>query len=129
MKALLPKIEAVISKWPIKISLEHAIKWVMQFDTEDQPLAIRILEHIQVVGSKEVRDALEVAHAKLERMVSEKGSPIKRNNTLFAGIGNAAKSGGLIAYHYRVTADISENDFFQATRKKIWIYQRLKTLF
>jgi hypothetical protein len=118
LKALLPKIEAVILKWPIKISLEHAIKWVMQFDTEDQPLAIRILEHIQVVGSKEVRDALEVAHAKLERMVSEKGSPIKRNNTLFAGIGNAAKSGGLIAYHYRVTADISENDFFSSDEEK-----------
>lgn len=118
LKAQLPKIDSIISKWPIKISLDHAIKWVMQFDAEDQHLAVRILEHIHVLGSKEVRDTLEVAHAKLERMVSEKGMPIKGNNTLYAGIGNAAKSGGLIAYHYRVTADIPENDFFSSDEEK-----------
>ncbi len=118
LKALLPKIEAAVLKWPIKISVEHAIKWVMQFDAEDQQLAVRILEQIQVLGSKEVRDALEVAHAKLERMVSEKGAPIKGHNTLFAGIGNAAKSGGLIAYHYRVAVDIPESDFFSNEEEK-----------
>lgn len=118
LKAQLPRIEVAISKWPIKISLEHAIKWVMQFDSEDQPLAVRILEHIQVLGPNEVRGALEVAHTKLERMVAEKGAPIKGNNTLFAGIGNAAKSGGLIAYHYRVAADIPESDFFSGEEEK-----------
>lgn len=118
LKAQLPKIESIISRWPIKVSLDHAIKWVMQFDAEDQQLAVRILEHIHVLGSKEIRDTLEVAHAKLERMVSEKGSPIRGNNTLYAGIGNAAKSGGLIAYHYRVSADIPENDFFSSEEER-----------
>lgn len=118
LRAYVPKIESAISKWPVKITLEHAIKWVMQFDAEDQPLAVRILEHLHVLGSKEVRDALEVAHAKLERMVSEKGAPIKGNNTLFAGIGNAAKSGGLIAYHYRVAVEIPENNFFLPDEEK-----------
>ncbi|HYF78868.1 MAG TPA: hypothetical protein VD973_17165 [Symbiobacteriaceae bacterium] len=118
LRAYVPRIESVISKWPVKITLEHAIKWVMQFDAEDQALAVRVLEHIHVLGSKEIRDALEVAHAKLERMVSEKGAPIRGNNTLYAGIGNAAKSGGLIAYHYRVAAEISENDFFSSEEER-----------
>lgn len=118
LKSLLPRVELEISDWPIRVSVDHAIKWLMQFDAEDQPLAVRILENLQVMGTKEVRDALEVAHAKLERMVSEKGAPIKGNNTLFAGIGSAAKSGGLIAYHYRVAAEIPENDFFSSDDEK-----------
>lgn len=118
LRVYVPKIEAIISKWPVKVTLDHAVKWVMQFDADDQALAVRILEHTHVLGSKQVRDALEVAHAKLERMVSEKGAPIKGNNTLYAGIGNAAKSGGLIAYHYRVAAEISEHDFFSGEEEK-----------
>lgn len=119
LKAQLPKIDSIISKWPIKISLDHAIKWIMQFDAEDQQLAIRILEHIHVLGLKEVRDALEVAHAKLERMVSEKGTPIKGNNTLYAGVGSSAKSGGLISYHYRVSAELPEDNFFSSEEERI----------
>lgn len=118
LRMYVPKVESIISRWPVKITLDHAIKWIMQFDAEDQPLAVRILEHIHVLGSKEVRAALEVAHAKLERMVSEKGAPINGNNTLYAGVGNAAKSGGLIAYHYRVAAEIPEQDFFVSEEEK-----------
>lgn len=112
------KLESIIGKWPINVSIEHVIKWIMQFDADDHFLAVRILENIQVLGTRDIRDALEVAHAKLERVVSEKGVPIKGNNTLYAGVGNAAKSGGLISYHYRVTADIPENDFFSAEEEK-----------
>lgn len=118
LRSQLTKVETIVSRWPIKISVDHAIKWIMQFDAEDQELAIKILDHLHILGSKEIRDTLEVAHAKLERMVSEKGTPIKGNNTLYAGIGNAAKSGGLIAYHYRVTADRPENDFFSSEEEK-----------
>lgn len=118
LKTRLPIIEEIVSKWPIKVSLEHAIKWIMQFDSADQQLAIRILKNLHVLGSKEIRDALEVAHAKLERMVAEKGVPIKGNNTLYAGIGNAAKSGGLIAYHYRVAAEVPEADFFSSDEER-----------
>lgn len=106
------RIEAAISCWPVKISIEHAIKWVLQFDSDDYSLAVRVIENIDVLGSSQIRSALEVAHAKLVRKISEKGTPIKGNNTLYAGIGNSAKSGALIAYHYRITAEIPEDDFF-----------------
>lgn len=112
------RIEAVISLWPIKISMDHAIRWILQFDAEDYSLAVKIIENMDVLGTKDIRDSLEAAHAKLARKISEKGTPVKGNNTLYAGIGDAAKSGGLIAYHYRVTVDIPEEDFFSGEEEE-----------
>lgn len=106
------RIQAAIESWPVEVTMDHAIKWVLQFDVADYPLAVRIIENLDVLGSLQIRSALEVAHAKLQRRISEKGAAVKGNNTLYAGIGNAAKSGALISYHYRVTADIPEDDFY-----------------
>ncbi|UXU92106.1 phosphoribosyltransferase [Burkholderia sp. S-53] len=106
------RIETAIGTWPVEVSIDHVIKWVLQFDVADYPLAVRIIEHLDVLGSVQIRSALEVAHAKLQRRISEKGVAIKGNNTLYAGIGNAAKSGALISHHYRVTVDIPEDDFY-----------------
>lgn len=111
LNSLVEKIDAAIKSWPVHVSLEHAIRWVLQFEAEDYGLAVRILEHIDVLGTSEIRAALEIAHTKLLRKISEKGTPLKGDNTLFAAIGSSAKSGSLIAYHYRVTADIAEDNF------------------
>lgn len=108
----LERLERTIAEWPVTVSMDHAVKWVLQFDSDDYPLALRIIENIDVLGPRQLRSTLEVAQAKLERAAIEKGSAIKGNNTLYAGVGNAAKSGAMIAYHYRIAADISENDFF-----------------
>lgn len=105
------RIEAAISTWPITVSMDHAVRWVLQFDSEDYSLAVRIIENLDILGSSQVRTSLEVAHTKLLRRMGEKGSPLKGNNTLFAAIGSSAKSGALIAYHYRVSAEIPEDDF------------------
>lgn len=118
LNAYVNRIEAAISLWPVKVSMDHAIKWILQFDAEDYSLAVRILENIDVLGSSDIRSSLEAAHAKLARKISEKGNPIKGDNTLYAGIGDTAKSGGLIAYHYRVTVDIPEDDFFSGEDEK-----------
>lgn len=111
LNVLVGQIEEIIESWPVKISLDHAIKWVMQFDAEHYPLAVRILNNIDILDSYSIRSALEIAHTKLIRKISEKGSPMERYNTLFAAIGNTAKSGSLIAYHYRTTVGLSEKDF------------------
>lgn len=114
LSSLVERIETAIKGWPIHISLDHAIRWVLQFDSEDYSLAVRLIENLDVLGSVQVRSALEVAHTKLVRKISEKGFPMKGDNTLFAAVGNSAKSGALIAYHYRVTADIPENSFVES---------------
>lgn len=108
------RLESIIAHWPIPIPMDSVIRWVLQFDVEDYSLAVRILENLDVLGPGGIRAALEVAHAKLVRQVSEKGTPIKGNNTLFAGIGSSAKSGALVAYHYRVAVELSEDDFFSS---------------
>lgn len=108
----LERLERAIACWPIQFSIDHAIKWVLQFDSDDYLLALRIIESLDVLAQRDVRSAFEVAQAKLERAAVEKGSPIKGNNTLYAGVGQAAKSGAVMAYHYRLTAQISEGDFF-----------------
>lgn len=108
----LERLEKAITSWPMPFSLDHAIKWMLQFDRDDYALALRIIENVDVLAQRDVRGAFEIAQAKLERAAVEKGSPIKGNNTLYAGVGQASKSGGLMAYHYRLTAEIAENDFF-----------------
>ena len=110
--SILERIEQAVATWPIDVSLDHVVKWVLQFDRDDYAIALRIIENIDVLAQRDVRGAFEVAQAKLERAAVEKGTPIKRNNTLYAGVGQAAKSGGVMAYHYRLTAEIAENDFF-----------------
>jgi hypothetical protein len=108
----LERLKKAIAQWPIPFPIDQAVKWVLQFDRDDFPLALRVLESIDVLGQRDVRSAFEVAQAKLERAAIEKGTPIKRSNTLYAGVGQAGKSGGVMAYHYRLTAEIPEGDFF-----------------
>lgn len=67
------RIQAAIQSWPVEVAMDHAIKWVLQFDVADYPLAVRIIENLDVLGSPQIRSALEVAHAKLQRRISEKG--------------------------------------------------------
>lgn len=108
----LERVEKVISQWPIPFSVDHAIKWMIQFDRDDYPLALRILESVDVLAQRDVRAAFEVAQAKLERAAFEKGTPIEKSNTLYAGVGQTAKSGSVMAYHYRLIAEVAESDFF-----------------
>ena len=106
------RIEQAIAAWPIPVSVDQAVQWVLQFDRDDYGLAIRILEHIAVLSQANIRSAFAVAQAKLERVAAEKDAPIRPGNTLYAGVGHAAKSGALMAYHYRLAASVSANNFF-----------------
>ncbi|KIP97188.1 phosphoribosyltransferase-like protein [Pseudomonas fluorescens] len=106
------RVERAVSGWPVSVAIDHVIRWVLQFDRDDYGLAIRILENIDVLAQRDVRAAFQVAQAKLERAAIEKGTPIKKTNTLYAGVGQASKSGAVMAYHYRLAAQISEADFF-----------------
>lgn len=108
----LERIEKVVRSWPIPFSVDHAIRWVLQFDSDDYSLALRILENVDVLAQRDLRSAFEIAQAKLERAAIEKGTPIKRSNTLYAGVGQASKSGAVMAYHYRQAAELPEGDFF-----------------
>ncbi|WP_279360772.1 phosphoribosyltransferase-like protein [Xanthomonas sacchari] len=108
----LERMERAISLWPVQVSMDNAVKWILQFDADDYTLALRIIENIDLLAQRDVRAAFEVAQAKLQRAAAEKGAPINGKNTLYAGVGQAAKSGAVMAYHYRLTAELSEKNFF-----------------
>ncbi len=38
------EIEAIIEKWPVEKSLQEVMAWILQFETEDFDLAIRIIK-------------------------------------------------------------------------------------
>lgn len=111
LRELLPEIRSTIESWPIAVPLEKAVSWLLQFDVDDRALALRVLKSLQVIGAHDVTASLKVAHAKLCRRMASRGSALGRTNTLFASIGNTAKSGGFIAYQYRVAAGLPANDF------------------
>lgn len=105
------EIEKVVSTWRIEKDFDHVLKWLMQFDTEDIDLGVRIIKNMNVIGFDELNRSLTIAYSKLERVAIDKKSKITASNTLFAGIGDGAKSGGMIGYNFRVANELSEENF------------------
>lgn len=66
---------------------------------------------MNVIGNDDLNNALEIAYSKLMRKAIEKGTRIKGDNTLFAGIGEGGKSGSMISYHFRIMNELSEENF------------------
>lgn len=108
----LPRVEEIVTAWPCSVQMDHVIRWILQFDSRDWQLAVRVIQSLNIIGADDVKNALTVAYSRLQRMAVENGAKISNRNTLFAGLGDAAKSGGAMSYHFRVTNDLSEENFF-----------------
>lgn len=107
----LDKVKEIHSSWKSSIPFEDVVKWILQFDSEDYDLAIRIIEHINFLNFGDIKNALSIAYSKLIRKSIEKGTRITHKNTLFAGLGDNGKSGSMISYHFRVINELSEENF------------------
>jgi|GEM_PF-2176887 len=107
----LNELENVIASWPVNIEIDHVIKWILQFDPNDYYIALRVINNLNVIGYDDMNSALQVAYSRLLRMAKDKNTVIKGDNTLFAGIGDAGKSGSMISYHFRLINDVSEENF------------------
>ncbi|MCG7317900.1 phosphoribosyltransferase-like protein [Brevibacillus laterosporus] len=107
----LNELENVIASWPVNIDIDHVIKWILQFDPNDYYIALRVINNLNVIGYDDMNSALQVAYSRLLRMAKDKNTVIKGDNTLFAGIGDAGKSGSMISYHFRLINDVSEENF------------------
>lgn len=107
----LERVREIHSSWKSSIPFDDVIKWILQFDTEDYDIAIRIIEHINYFNFDDIRNALGIAYSKLIRKSIEKGTKVKNTNTLFAGMGDNGKSGSMISYHFRVINELSEENF------------------
>lgn len=105
------EIEEVVASWPVEKRFDDVLKWLMQFDTEDIDLGVRIIKNLNVIGFEDLNTSLSIAYSKLERVAIDKGSKITNRNTLFAGIGDGSKSGAMIGYNFRIANEIPEDNF------------------
>jgi hypothetical protein len=105
------RVKEVHSSWKSSNPFDDVVNWILQFDSEDYDLAIRIIEHINFLNFADVKNALAIAYSKLIRKSIEKGTKITHRNTLFAGLGDNGKSGSMISYHFRVINELSEENF------------------
>ena len=114
----LQEVKEIIERWPVEVHFQDVLKWIMQFDTVDFEIPIRILKNLNVIGFEDLNSALSVAYSKLKRMAIDKETRITTKNTLFAGIGEGGKSGAMISYNFRLINELSEENFLDDTSIK-----------
>lgn len=107
----LEEVETIVGNWSISITFEDVVKWMMQFDNSDFDLAFRIIKNLNIIGYDELKSGLNIAYSKLERKAIDKSTKISSKNTLFAGIGEGGKSGAMIGYSFRISNELSEENF------------------
>ncbi|MEI4960151.1 phosphoribosyltransferase [Aeromonas caviae] len=105
------EVSLIVAEWPVEKDLGHVLNWLMQFDNDDIDLGVRVIRNLNVIGFEDLNTALTIAYSKLERMAIDKGTKITSRNTLFAGIGDGAKSGAMIGYNFRIINELSEDNF------------------
>lgn len=105
------EVRTIADTWPAKYDIDNVIKWILQFETPDYDLAVRVIKNLNVLGPEEINNGLSIAYSKLMRKCIERESRIKSQNTLFAAIGTPGKSGSMISYHFRLINEISEENF------------------
>lgn len=107
----LPEIAQIVSSWPINKDLNEVLAWILQFDSNDIDIAIRIIRNLNVIGPNDLNRFLSIAYSKLKRYAKEKGKEINNDNTLYVTFGSAAKSGALVAYNFRCINGLSSAYF------------------
>lgn len=105
------EVSKIVASWPVEKDINHVLNWLMQFDSDDVDLGVRIIRNLNVIGFEDLNTALTIAYSKLERMAIDKGTKISSRNTLFAGIGDSAKSGAMIGYSFRIINELAEDNF------------------
>lgn len=96
------EITNIVTSWPIEKRVEEVMTWLLQFDSTDYDIAIRILRQMNVIGPEELNASLAISYSKLLRHANEKGIKINKENTIYVPFGSAGKSGAMIAYNFRM---------------------------
>lgn len=107
----LEALEPIVNDWPGDVSVDQLVNWIIQFDPVDYDLALRILKHLNVLGSEDIRSGLRVSYARLQRRAKDRDTEISKGNTMFFAVGDAGKSGAMIAYEFRLANELPESNF------------------
>lgn len=109
----LEKVEQTFLSWNSSLRFEEVVNWILQFDSDDYDLAIRVIENINFLNYSNVKSALNIAYSKLARKAIERNTKIDVKNTLFAGLGDFGKSGSMMSYNFRIINELSEENFLE----------------
>lgn len=105
------ELESICRDWPADVSVDQLVNWILQFDPDDHDLAIRLLRHLNVLGPNDIRSGLQIAYARLKRRAKDRETEISHRNTMFFAVGDAGKSGAMIAYEFRLANELPESNF------------------
>lgn len=108
------EIQTIVSSWPVDVSLDKVMTWILQFDNDDYDIAIRVLKQMNVIGPDELNSSLSVCYSKLLRHAEEKGVKVNKENTIYIPIGTAGKSGSMIAYNFRMINGLNSAYFLSS---------------
>ena len=122
------EIDTIIRGWPVEKSLREVMEWILQFETADFDLAIRIIRQLNVIGQKDFDGALKIAFSKLMRHGQEKNVNISNANTIYCPIGTAGKSGAMVAYHFRTVNNLASSHFLDEETLKMLKAGKIKNL-
>ncbi len=124
LQPTLEALEPIVAGWPADVSIDQLVKWIIQFDPDDHDLALRILQHLNVLGSEDIRSGLRVSYARLQRRAKDRDTEISNRNTMFFAVGDAGKSGAMIAYEFRLANELPESNF-STEQSALYLEQRL----
>lgn len=110
----LEEIKGIVSKWPADKTLDEVMSWILQFESTDYDIAIRIIKNLNVVGADDLNAALQIAYSKLQRHSRLKGNELDPDNTIYMAMGADGKSGAMIAYNFRMINKLSSARFFSS---------------
>lgn len=121
---------ATVAAWPadVEIKPDEVVRWILQFEEADFGLALRIVQNLNVIGQRNLESGLRIAYSKLSRRAIARSTTIGTRNTLFAGIGPAGKSGGMVSYHFRLVNDVSEENFLSEETEDLIIRGHIENI-
>lgn len=117
IRPLLENLEPVVEGWPVNIPFDRVVDWLLQFDPEDYDVGARIVRHLNILGTDEIRSGLSIAYTRLQRKATDRNAKITSGNTIFAAIGDIGKSGAMMAYEFRVANELPEGNFSEGDRE------------
>ena len=89
------------------IGKETIIKWINQFEIEDQDTAFSILRKIKYYSST---DMIQLCQLNFSNWIIDCDANVK--NTVFIPLGGAGKSGSMVGYLFRMANSLSKVSFY-----------------
>lgn len=94
-----------IKEFGNRFQYDDVVEWILQFDSEDQSLAIKLFLEITFFSDEQVKKLCKVLYGRLPKGTKD---GIKKGETIFVSLGDIPDSGPMLLYHYSKINSIPE---------------------